>query len=317
MAGIVQPAGFVAVDPMYQSSAITNDVLVWAGTNDGTTSTAGSAMRQYCADRHALGWKCIVASMLSRTASDTYKNSLNTWMRQNWSSFADAFADIGSDPVLGADNAFSNVTYFLADGIHLQQAAITTHVLPIMQHAVNRLHGAKSFSDATTYASAAPAATAITAISESGSWYLVTSTLNPIPGQTVTIAGVTPAGYNGNCQVYSSTASNFNCWQVVTGLGAGTIFGTAVVPLQKDGDVYSILNFGAGNYSLESCVGYTGQNIYIRNINAAGSTLVPANSETITGAGATPATLAANSTAILQSQLVSSSAAGCNWVRLQ
>jgi hypothetical protein len=38
---------------------------------------------------------------------------------------------------------------------------------------------------------------------------------------------------------------------------------------------------------------------------------------TITGGGAAPTTLAAASTAILQSQLVSSSAAGCNWVRLQ
>jgi len=103
----------------------------------------------------------------------------------------------------------------------------------------------------------------------------------------------------------------------VTGLGVLTVAGTASVPQQQDVDTYSILNFGAGNFTLQSCMGYTGQNIYIRNINAAASTLVPFATEGLTGAGGTPTTLAANTTAILQSQLVSASAGGCNWARLQ
>lgn len=99
-----------------------------------------------------------------------------------------------------------------------------------------------------------------------------------------------------------------------SGISGSPIFGSTGVAANSAG---LVISFGAGNFTLQSCMGYTGQNIYIRNINAAGSTLVPFASETITGAGATPTTVAANTTAILQSQLVSSAAAGCNWSRIQ
>lgn len=121
--------------------------------------------------------------------------------------------------------------------------------------------------------------------------------------------------FGGN--ITSTCATQVTAWNNTTGLGAIIIQGTGACPQQQDADQYAILNFGAGNLTLESCEGCTGQNIYLRNIDAVASTLVPFGSEGITGGGASPTTLAALTTAILQSQLVSASAAGCNWSRLQ
>ena len=107
---------------------------------------------------------------------------------------------------------------------------------------------------------------------------------------------------------------NFPCQSSLTN---NSVQGTGGCPAQQVVDEYPIVNFEVGNYSLQSCIRLTRQNTYIDNINAAATTLLPFAGETITGAGATPTTLAASTTEILQSQLVSSKAAGSNWVRLQ
>jgi hypothetical protein len=317
--GYVDPGG-VIIDPLFRPNATRNITTIWLGTNDiaaGLTAAQTAAnIKAWCLARRKVGWKCLVADMPSRAALDTGKNSLNNLLRTNWKTFADGFIDLASDPNVGADGASANTTYF-TDGIHLTTYG-SYEITNIHQRAANRVYGNNDFSTATTYVAAAPAATAITASSQSGNTATYTTTLNPPIGSVVTVTGMTPAGYNTvypGCLVLTTTAGNFTCWLPVSGLGAGSVFGSASIPLQKDADVYSILNFGAGNFSLESCIGYTGQNIYIRNINGAGSTLVPFGSETITGPGTT--TVAANTTAILQSQLVSASAGGCNWVRLQ
>ena len=263
------------------------------------------------ADRHVVGWRCFRVTMISRTVEDTYKNTLNTWIRANWREFADGLADLAADPVLGADGAYANSTYFLGDGIHVPWLSVINHEVPVIQHAVNRFHGVQSYSEATTYSSPAPAPTAVTAISSTGSWFIVTSTLAPIIGQTVTLSGITPTGYNGNCQVYATSSSSFNCWWLGTSYGAGTAFGTASVPLQKDGDNFAILNFGAGNFTLETCIGSTGQKIHLWNQNASASTIVPFGSEQINGSSTF--TLNGNTTVDLESMLVSASAAGCSW----
>ncbi len=76
-----------------------------------------------------------------------------------------------------------------------------------------------------------------------------------------------------------------------------------------------ILNYGAGNFLLQSCIGYTGQNLYIKNINAALSTIVPNSSETIDTLS--NIAIAPNQVIGLQAVLISSAAAGCNWKVLQ
>ena len=306
--------------------AVQNIHVVWGATNDivtnGSTAAAtlGYAANMCRQTRAAVtSAKCLVVDMMDVTGSDAGKNNYDTLFRARCWSFADMCVDLGSDPVMGADGAGATASVF-QDGKHPTQDGSYNHINPMIQRAVNRTYACQDFSCASVYNSAAAAASAVTASSESTNTMTFTTALNPPLGSQVTCTGITPAGYNsGNSGWYVITTSgaNFTAWSNTTGLGAGSVFGTCSVPMQKDKDVYSIINFGAGNYTLESCMGYTGGKIYIRNINAVASTLVGFASETITGGGATPTTLAGATTAILQAQLVSSAAGGCNWVRLQ
>jgi hypothetical protein len=323
LSNMLVPNAPQSVDPMFRPVAERNTVIIWGGTNDACTTallcaTLNGKLKAYCNARHTVGWKCVVGSMISRTGNDAGKNFYDTEIRKTWATYADGFADIASDPNLGADGASASGVYF-TDGIHVSTLGIINDETPIFQRAVNRLYGNRDFSSATVYASPAAAAVATTAGSEATNTVTLTFAATPANcqvGNTITVAGTTPAGYSGNFTILTRSATQVTYF-TTSGLGAITVQGTGVCPQQQDADVYSILNFGAGNYTLETCMGFTGQNLYIRNINAVASTLMPFSAETITGAGATPTTLAANTTAILQSQLVSSAAAGCNWVRLQ
>jgi hypothetical protein len=314
-----------AVDPLFLPQSTGNVVAIWAGTNDNSPN-AEAGLQGYCNQRRVFGWKCFVITMISRNGEDAFKNTYDTWMRQNWTQFADGLIDIAADPNLGADNAFASANFFIqAAGIHPLQSSIYNIEVPAVQRVINRYYGNRDFSSATTYSSAAAAAVATTAGSESVNTVTITFAATPANcqvGNSIVIAGTTPAGYS------NATAGNPVSWKIITrsgtqvtyftnttGLGAITVQGTGVCSQRQDADQYAILNFGAGNHTLDSCVGYTGSNLYTKNINAVASTIVPFGSETIDGAASL--TITQNQVRILQSQLVSSSAAGCTWKVLQ
>ena len=310
--------------PFYRPAAARNVAVLWDGTNDIAASvTAASTFTTYSAYARSVrnfGFKVVATTMVSRgAATDAVRDVFNGYIRQNWPNFADALADVAANVNLGADGAMPNATYFQGDNIHPTQLSHYNIIAPIIERAINRISAPQDFSQATTYVAAALAATATTAGSQSTNTVTITFGATPancLAGNIITMAGITPAGYNGSFRILTRSATQVTYF-TTSGLGVISAQGTGACTQQQDGDVYEILNFGAGNHTLQSCVGYTGQNIYIRNINANPSTLVPFGSETITGIGAASATLAATATAILQSQLVSASAAGCNWVRLQ
>lgn len=307
-----------AIDPIYQPFAPSNADVIWGGTNDSTNDFIPQ-LSSYCQARHVVGWKCIVVSMISRTALDATKNANNALIRQLWPTFADAFADIAADVNIGADGANASATYFAGDHIHVQDVGIINDETPWIQRAINRLYGNHDFSTATVYSSAAAAAVATTAGSESTNTVTLTFAATPANcqvGNMIQVAGTTPAGYSGNWLIRTRSATQVTYFAATASMGAITVQGTGICAQTQDADQYAVLNF-TGNHSLDSCVGYTGQRLYRRNINAGAVTLVPFGSETITGAGASPTSIPANTTAILESQLVSASAAGCNWVRLQ
>lgn len=310
------------IDPFYHPVAPRNLVTVWGGTNDGcnpSTNAVLGSLQKYVADRHRIGWKVIPITMMSRNTLDACKNTFDTAIRLTWKTFADGLIDVASDPNMGADGANASATYFQAGGIHPTQFAVYNDITPMIQRGINRAYGNLDFSSANVYTTPAAAATATTAGSEATNTVTITFGATPancLAGSTMTLAGITPAGYNGNYWIITRSATQVTLFNSTTGLGAISVQGTGVCPQQVDADVYTILNFGAGNFTMESCQGYTGQNLYFQNINGVASTLVPFGSETITGTAA-PTTVAANTTAILQAQLVSSTAAGCNWVRLQ
>jgi hypothetical protein len=69
----------------------------------------------------------------------------------------------------------------------------------------------------------------------------------PAVGSVVTVAGVTPAGYNGAQTVTASTASSISFTNATTGVQ--TVAGTVTLPLNGS---YEIVTVGAGTYTIYS-----------------------------------------------------------------
>ncbi len=126
------------VDPLYAPNG-NNIVIIWGGTNDialGATPAATYAnLTSYVAARHAVGWKVIVATMLSRFQLETQKNTYNALILANTAG-ADGIADFSGTP-LGGDGDWANPIYFQADGVHPTTFGVASVEVPVMQTAVN------------------------------------------------------------------------------------------------------------------------------------------------------------------------------------
>lgn len=108
-----------------------NIFSIFAGTNDfgqlGDSPTeVGRKLVDYVHARKLYGWdRVIVATMLPRdhAADVDYPHfeadrlAFNTWLRANWSSFADGLVDVGADPIMGDVANILDTTYYL-DGVH-------------------------------------------------------------------------------------------------------------------------------------------------------------------------------------------------------
>ena len=322
-------AALVAQQASYRTTALyrpyagQNAVTVWLGTNDiffgATVAQTFQNFVACCQSARKDGYRVIAVTMLDRyvdpTSYSTQSQALNTLIRAQWATFADGLADVAANPLLGATSAAQNATYF-PDGTHPSALSNYNIIVPVLQRAVNRIYGNNDFSSANTYTTTASAAASISAASTNGSTLVatITSTLYPPVGSMVTIAGVTPSGYNGTWLVLSSSSSQFTFY-VGSALGVGSGFGTAAIPTMLDTDVY--INLGGSattpNFTLQSSVGLTGQKIYIKNTSATSTwTITPFASETIDGSSSI--TLAPGAKTVLESVLVSASAVGSNWI---
>jgi hypothetical protein len=118
-----------------------NVVVLECGENDAahgdTAAQIYARMQTYCNARHAVGWKCVIWTMLSRVGFDTEKNAINTLLA-NDHSFTDGLIDFTGTP-LGIDGGYSNLTYFQSDQIHPTQFAINTIEAPQVAAVVNVL----------------------------------------------------------------------------------------------------------------------------------------------------------------------------------
>lgn len=130
-----------AVDPLLKSPYVLNVVTVWGGTNDislgATPATTYANLKSYCDARHAAGWKCIVATMLSRVGLDASKNTYNNLILADHS-FADGLVDF-TGTVLGCDGCYSNLSNFSPDGTHPLQSAINAIEVPAFNTAINAI----------------------------------------------------------------------------------------------------------------------------------------------------------------------------------
>jgi lysophospholipase L1-like esterase len=154
-----------AVDPLYRPGRSANVSIVWGGVNDMlgigyTTSnaTVEASIQAYCAARRAIGWKvCVVTlppSNFSGTSGSYEANRLllNTWLRANYTTFADGLIDIGGSTPWGqaVDTGADTI-----DGLHLIAGGYTA-LAALAQPVVS------AFVPTPTYPTAAQVLTGVT-----------------------------------------------------------------------------------------------------------------------------------------------------------
>lgn len=116
----------------YDTSNTHNIYCPWEITNDITLNnvSATDAYNNYvtlCQLAKATGYKVVAATILPRSGGsppgdfETRRQAINTNIRNNYLTFADALADVGGDANIGAPGADLNVTYYL-DGTHMTDA---------------------------------------------------------------------------------------------------------------------------------------------------------------------------------------------------
>jgi len=122
--------GVAQIDSYY--SSYKNAVVVcWEGTNDiklGASATdAYNNLVTYCQARQAAGFKVVILTILPRSDAgtpvdfNTSRATVNTNIRNNYATFADAVADVAANTDIGEDGDSENATYY-TDKVHLKTA---------------------------------------------------------------------------------------------------------------------------------------------------------------------------------------------------
>jgi|HubBroStandDraft_4_1064222.scaffolds.fasta_scaffold00050_60 hypothetical protein len=307
-------------------------INIFEGINDFATPKTGTQIIEYlmnwCRGRKNSGYdRVFMVSMISNTLYDAGKDVLDPLERQYWRGCFDGFTDLGGTLGLGADGQ-SATGFFQVDHIHPTQQSVLNIMAPLIQRTFNDLYAAQDFSTGNTYTTTATVPATITAATEATNTMTFTVANTFSPGQCAIVTGVTPAGYNSTTAnltmgcwfILTASSSAFTAYNGTTGLGAGTIFGTAVVPQELDVDVYATLGGSAVTpiHTLQTCQGRTGQPIYRRITNSTSPwTITPfLSTETIDGGATFTAPLATSTNwpiVKLESVLVSAAAAGCTW----
>lgn len=145
-------ASSVRVDPYY-TPAVPCLVVFWAGRNDlvvGATDVQVYANDiTYAQQRLAVGWKLVTLTILPAAPSQftpqviIYQNSINASLRANFHDWAHGLADVRANPLIGPDGADTDLTYYEADQIHLNDTGAAV-VAGIVAQAVNGVIGPQS-----------------------------------------------------------------------------------------------------------------------------------------------------------------------------
>lgn len=221
--GIGAMAGSEAnrIAPSCLSSAGPSVVIGFAGTNDltlsqGLTATptgAFSHLQAWIQTLKSAGCRVFVGTMLSRTGGiDTKKDAYDSLILSGWkTSGADGVVDFAANPLMGADGAYTNTTYFQSDGTH-PTAAGQLLLAAAASNTLNYYFG---------YNSANPHIVTATYTMLAGDGYV---TANPTANAVLTLPDCT--GPSGATYTVSNIQSAFTVG-VVTGSSAQLINGLA------------------------------------------------------------------------------------------
>jgi lysophospholipase L1-like esterase len=212
--------------------------IVFAGTNDflDAAQTATSVMANLSGEIQTLktaGCRVFVGTMLSRTGNDgagnsydSAKNAYDALILTSAKSYgADAVIDFAANPLLGADGATSNTTYFQADAIHPTQAGQQL----LANAASNALNYYFGFNQMNPHV-----VTAASYTMQAGDGYI---TAAPTANQTLALPDCT--GQSGAVYTVTNLQSAFTVGvvagsssQLIDGLAVGT-----VVPVPANGSL--------------------------------------------------------------------------------
>jgi lysophospholipase L1-like esterase len=227
----------------YLQSGAKQVATVWLGTNDlqggAVSATVLSSLAQSARAVQAQGYKVIVLPMLSRNGVDTSKNTFDALIQQYWPTFGDSFCNVSADPLLGADGASTNATYFnTTDKTHpttVGNALIATKV----SNCVNELYGSTTSAWSTTSAATYSEAAA-------DKYLEADPTVNAV---AVTLPDCT-AGY-GTLR-YVKALNALHAVTVVGFSGSQTIDGSASPVTVSPGNTLTVQPYTA-NYSSAGC----------------------------------------------------------------
>jgi lysophospholipase L1-like esterase len=196
---------------------------VFLGTNDWalasptpTGYTVVSGLLKEIQILKGAGCGVFVATMISRTGQDANKDTYDAQiLRLAKAGGADGVIDVAADPLLGADGASSNATYFQADDIHPTNAG--------------HIRIANAFNNALSYyfgynAASPHSITAASYAMQAGDGYI---TSNPTVNQTLTLPDCT--GQSGAVYTVANIQAGFTVSvlasgssQLINGLSVGT-----------------------------------------------------------------------------------------------
>jgi len=134
------------IDVLYDTNMLKNVVVFWEVANDlyfgATRADAQARMVQYCQARQAAGWKVVVLTLLPRSKFDTLtyeddRTAINSYIRANYATFADAVADVAGDSRIGDNGDCDDTTYY-TDGCHMTTAGYNI-VAEIVAATINAL----------------------------------------------------------------------------------------------------------------------------------------------------------------------------------
>ncbi len=204
--------------------------VAFAGTNDFASSAAAQTVfgrvASWVQTVKKAGCRAFVGTMISRQGLDSNKDAYDGLILQDAMRVgADGVIDFAANPLLGADGASTNATYFQADRTH-PTAAGQLLLATAASNALNYYFGYNAANPhivtATTYAMAA------------GDGYI---TASPTANQTLTLPDCT--GQSGAVYTVTNLQSAFTVGvvagsssQLINGLGVGT-----VVPVPANGSL--------------------------------------------------------------------------------
>lgn len=129
--------------------------IMWEGSNDlygqADVSIVIGHIRRYAEDRRRAGWRVVVVSILPRTQDghvaspaefESERQQVNATLRLSWRDFADAFVDVGGDPVIGSTGADGDPRYYETDRTHLTaqgQLRVAALMQPVIAAELSRV----------------------------------------------------------------------------------------------------------------------------------------------------------------------------------